>query len=309
MSNRINRNGPNGRQAKKTSPRNQIVPIPRLRLGNVQRSTINQFKRRGSGLVNRVRVCNNFLPSKSMNNEAHGMPDEMYMNLAWSVGTNLQISGAQGAFVFEGNNPWDPDPQLGGTSAQEYQLMINHYRYCKVYGSAIQVNYTCINQASFSAVVVPRTVNVGMTYDVVKSLPRAKVGPLVVNTGTSSARITNDANTAALYGIPDLDYDTNHDWDLDNGESGTTVTEPPRKWYWYIYFSAAASQAVMNGSAEITIVYRCKFYHKRYLDSLQTVTGDGDVAVTEMLSRTTKDITDPLPIILLDQAQFIDKLD
>lgn len=225
--------------------------------------------------------------------------------LCYTNDVQLQSSIGEQQMIYEGNNPWDPDPQLGGRSADQYQVLSQVYKYCRVYGSAIEVNYSTINLDAFQCVVAPKAENSSVSYEMLMCMPRAKSGRIVQAGGFSSSRILNDANTASLYGIPDLDYDVSNQFSLVNAEQSTSVTEPTRKWYWHVAFQNLASQSALNGAAKVRIFYRCHFYGRKFQSVLDTVANDGDEEIPVLApSGSETSINDP-PEPLLGESQFV----
>lgn len=252
----------------------------------------NRFKRQGS-TINRINLFQNYLPSKVCMSNTLGFPDELDVTLCYSNDLQLQSSVGEQQMIYEGNNPWDPDPQLGGRSADQYSVFMPIYRYCRVYGSAIEVNYNVINQQAFQCTVAPLAENSAIAYEMLMCLPRSKVGRLVNAEGMSSWRIVNDANTASLYGINNLDWDLSNQFSLENTGTSTAV-EPTRKWYWHVAFQNNASQNTLNGSAKVRIFYRCHFYGRKFQSQLTAVTNDGDEDIPVLQPSYETNINDPV---------------
>jgi hypothetical protein len=250
-------------------------------------------KRNGAGkkprlLIDTVRRKQNVTPAVMRAPLSFGMPDVLHVDLLWSGIVNMQTSTAQIAAMYEGNNPWDPDPQLGGTSARDYQILQLMYRYCRCYGSEIDVSACIVNGNGFEVSVAALNKSTGVTYDLLQTLPQFMRGRHLTDGGITETRIKNFCSTKTLFGIQNLNWDLDHSFDLDNGESGTSVTEPSRKWYWYIYASSNGSQTGINCSVNVTIRYQCKFFSKKYLSSLSDVTDDGDDTLPLMTGTTVK---------------------
>lgn len=268
------------------------------------------FKNVGSTISRRVNTFHNRQPTKACMSNALGFPDELDVTLAYSNSLQLQSAVGEQQMIYEGNNPWDPDPQLGGRSADQYSIFKQVYRYCRVYGSSIEVNYNIINQEGFQCTVAPLAENDPISYEMLMVLPRSKTGRLVNAAGITSSRIVNDANTAGLFGINNLDWDVSNSFSLEN--TGSSAIEPARKWYWHVAFQTNESQNILNGSAKIRIFYRCHFYGRKFQSQLSTVTDDGDddIPVLEPGSGGITIDDPPNPIVgvkPLNVAQFIDR--
>lgn len=259
------------------------------------------FKNMGSSNVNSINIFRNYQPSHVVSPHSLGFPDEMDLTLVYSNDLNMQSSVGEQQMIYEGNNPWDPDPQLGGRSASEYHTLMRVYRYCRVYGSAIEVNYNVINGDGFQCTVAPLAEPSAISYEMLMCLPRSKTGRIVTSQGVSSSLIVNDANTAALYGIKNLDWDISNQFSLIN-TSDTAATEPTRKWYWHVAFQNNAGQNSLNGTAKVRIFYRCHFYGRKFPTVLTSVTSDGDDAIPTLEPSLETTILDPVTL----GAQILD---
>lgn len=261
------------------NPRNRRGRRRRNRRGGNQNNISlrrNRFKNLGKSNNNIVSMYNNYQPTYMLNDRSVGFPDSLDVTLCYYNDLQLQSSVGEQQMIYEGNNPWDPDPQLGGRSADQYSVFASVYKYCRVYGSAIEVNYSVINSDSFQCLVTPKAENASSSFEILQCMPRSKIGRIVQAQGINSSLLKNDCNTASLYGIPNLDYDVANLFSLTNTEGSTAVTEPTRKWYWHVSFQNVASQNSLNGAAKIRIFYRCHFYGRKFASVLTTVTDDGD---------------------------------
>lgn len=256
------------------------------------RRQINQYRNLGKQNNNVTTIVQNYQPIHTVL-PGLGMPDELDVTLCYYDDLNIASGLSSNQMTYEGNNPWDPDPQLGGRSADEYVALSRLYRYCRVYGSAIEVNYAIINSDSFQCVVTPKAEKYSMSYEMLMCMPRSKSGRIVSPSGTTSWTIRNDCNTASLYGIPNLDWDINNQFSLFNPDLSTSVTEPVRKWYWHVAFSTVATQNSLNGAAKVRIYYRCHFYGRKYDANLTSVSNDGDEDIDPLLPSGTTLISDP----------------
>lgn len=276
--------------------RNSVGGRRRQRRNNRNNNRINlgrgRFKNTGTP-VNQINSRPNFLPTQITSNSL-GFPDEMNVTLAYFNDLQLQSSVGEQQMIYEGNNPWDPDPQLGGVSADQYQVFMSVYRYCRVYSSTIEVNYNIINSDGFQCVVAPLAENDSIAYEMLASIPRSKTGRMVSVYGPSSSRIVNSASTASLYGTQNLDYDLSNQFSLINTGS-SVATEPVRKWYWHVAFQNNASQNSLNGTAKVRIFYKCHFYGRKYQPNLSTVTSDGTTSIPILSAgNSTVEINDPI---------------
>jgi len=259
-----------------------------------RRITKNRFKNMGKA-NNNVITFSNYQPVNATL-PSLGFPDTLDVTLAYTNDLQLSSSVGEQQMIYEGNNPWDPDPQLGGQSADQYSVFASVYRYCRVYGSAIEVNYSVINSDGFQALVCPRAENASTSYEIMMCMPRCKTGRLVNANGMSSWRIQNDANTGALYGISNLDYDIANTFSVINPDGSTTSTEPIRKWYWHVAFQNNASQNSLNGAAKVRIFYRCHFYGRKFASNLSSVTSDGDEDIPVLVDVSDHEVTISDPI-------------
>lgn len=270
--------------------------------GQLQRQ-MNNFRQFGRTNYNVSRSFNNNLPSHSINSNSWGFPDTYDVTLVYSNDLNLASSVGEQQMIYEGNNPWDPDPQLGGKSADQYQIFAQAYRYCRVYGSAIEVNYNIINQEGFQVCVTPRAENASSSYEILMTMPKAKTGRFVSLNGMTSWTIRNSCNTATLYGIKNLDYDIANTFSLINGEQSSTVTEPLRKWYWHVAAQCNATQNLLNAALKVRIFYKCHFYGRIYGSVLSSPTNDGDEEIPILVSTPETIIEDPPEPISFSKVQ------
>lgn len=267
------------------------------------------FKNAGSLPQRNIRRITNYLPTHGRATAGVGFPDTYNVTLCYSNDLNLASNVGEQQMIYEGNNPWDPDPQLGGRSADQYQVFAQVYKYCRVYGSMIEVNYNCINSDAFQCTVVPLADNPSISYEMLMCLPRAKTGRIVTTSGISSSMIVNDANTASICGIRNLDYDIGNTFSLHNVDQSTTVTEPARKWYWHVAMQTNATQNSLNGACKVRIFYRCHFYGRKFAANLQSVTNDGDDEIPVLVeSNTPVIIEDPPPDNLINKQLATDEL-
>lgn len=238
------------------------------------RNQLELYKKGPTDFQNNMSRQRNYRPSVYVNRFSNGLPDEFCVNLVYANQFSVDTVTNQFAFNYEGANPWDPDPQIGGESAREYGFFASAYRYCRTYGSALTADYTIFSGQPVFGVLTPTHDSRGITYTLASSLPRAVKGAAVSLGGITNCRLYNSANTAAILGYPNLDYSLEHTFDLDNGDQGSSVTEPTQFWYWCLYFSSAAGQSGIHVTGSVKIVYKCRFYKKKYLATLQE---NGDV--------------------------------
>lgn len=253
------------------------------------------FRNNGS----KIRNVHNFQPTHSSATGV-GFPDSYDVTLCYSNNLQLASNVGEQQMIYEGNNPWDPDPQLGGRSADQYSVFQQVYKYCRVYGSKIEVDYNIINSDAFQAVVAPLVDNPSISYEMLMCLPRSKVGRIVSVGGITSSKLVNDVNTAAICGLGNLNYDIGNTFSLINADQSTAVTEPTRKWYWHIAFQTNATQQALNGSCKVRIYYRCHFYGRKFQAVLNEVTSDGDMTIPTLVQSDD-------PTIIDDPEELVNK--
>ena len=283
-----NKNNVNRRQRNIRTRRRRGLGRNIRRRNQSRRAFLEQrYKNRKNLKLNRNRQIPNERPSIGLVNSL-GMPDDLYVDLVWAGIVDMQTVTAQVSVMYEGNNPWDPDPQLGGTSARDYQILQLLYRYCRVYASEIEVTGTIVNGNPFELAVFPMNKSVGVSYDLAMTLPRVVRSKPLTESGITSTRLVNYCSTRSIFGIENLDYDLDHNYDLDNSENGTSVTEPNQRWFWYIYASSNGSQSGINCALNVQIRYKCKFFSKIYHNTLSTVSSDGDISLPPMVVSNVK---------------------
>lgn len=237
----------------------------------------------------------NYQPSHVTSGRGVGFPDSFDVTLCYSNDLQLTSSVGEQQMIYEGNNPWDPDPQLGGRSADQYDVFRQVYRYCRVYASHIEVNYNIINGSGFQCCVAPLAENPSISYEMLMCLPRAKTGRVVNVSGITSSKLVNGASSSAMYGFNNLDWDISNTFSLINPDLSTSVIEPTRKWYWHVAFQNNASQSDLNGACKVRIFYKCHFYGRKFNSTLQAVTDDGDTEIPVLVeSQSPTLIQDPV---------------
>lgn len=249
--------------------------------GKNTQGEIQTFKKQ-QVFLNSIQLQNR-VPTIYINRFSNGLPDEMYINLTYTAQFSVDLAINQGAIFYEGMNPYDPDIHLGGESSRDYAVLQPIYRYCRCYGSSATLKYTIYAGQPFTAVLSPTLNNFGMAFTLVSSLPRAVTGHAVSLGGISSRSINNSCSSASVFGIPDMDYDLDHNYDLDNREASGSPIEPPNRWFWICYFSTLAGQNGIKASGDIKIVYRCKFFTRKQLATLQEITDSDPTTFVDML--------------------------
>ena len=168
-------------------------------------------------------------------------PDRMFIKMRFAYIVRVSGTVAQ-QYVFCGNSIYDPDPAIGGASAEGFNQWMAFYQFYRVHNSSIRVDVTpdytgaSPNYSNIRAIVVPSTTATWTLSPMAASCSRFARKGHIAWTGKGLATITNRMSTCKLLGLRSNEGDM---YSL----SGTSSSNPTILWYWHILFDG------MNGSS------------------------------------------------------------
>jgi len=206
-------------------------------------------------------------------------PDRIMVKLKFAYVLNVSGVSAQ-VYTFVGNSVYDPDPLVGGTSAEGFNEWLAFYDYHRVHRSAINVEVTpdysgsAPNQSNVRIFVIPSTAATWSLSTNSTASARFVKQAFLAWTGRGVAKIRSTMQTAKIFG---LHTNTADNFNL----AGIGLSNPTTKWYWHIIFSPM-NQSVTDVKvfSQIVINYTVEFFNRKAAIALSipTVTfQDGEV--------------------------------
>lgn len=207
-------------------------------------------------------------PSTQVNVPRFGptiFPDRQIVKLRYSdSGTGTSTAGAAWAYVYAGNNVFDPDFTGVGSQPLGYSIYADNYRRYNVRASAIQFQLvpstttTMLTSAMIAGVfpstlsgTLPTNMNDFMSQPYVNyKMPVAQWGSLTSNT------MNNYMSTSKLMGVlPHAAQDESYSGSVSSGTPG-------KPWYWVL--SAACADLTSTGTVIwiVHIDYYIEFYDR-----------------------------------------------
>lgn len=189
-------------------------------------------------------------------------PDRIMVKLKFAYVLNISGTSSQ-VYTFVGNSVYDPDPLVGGTSAEGFNEWLAFYDYHRVHRSAINVEVTpdysgaTPNQSNARIFVIPSTAATwSLSVNSTASARFVKTAFLAW-TGKGLARVRSTMQTAKIFG---LHTNTADNFNL----AGIGLSNPTTKWYWHIIYQAM-NQSVTDIKvfSQISIMYTVEFFNRK----------------------------------------------
>lgn len=207
-------------------------------------------------------------------------PDRVMVKLRFGYKLAVSGTGTQ-QYSFSGNSIYDPDPLVGGTSAEGFAQWMAFYDYYRVHHSKIELDvfadYTAATpmEAVVTTYVIPtQSSSYSLTSDSTNASRYVKKCH-VAWTGGGYDSVSNSMDTARLIGLRTI---TNDMYTL----SGTSSSNPTVQWYWQCLFRPMNTLATKL-QVDVRVTYTVELFQRKAAIAqaiTETHVEDGKVILT-----------------------------
>lgn len=184
-----------------------------------------------------------------------GIPDSMFVKLAYAEVFRPTVVAAQQDYTFKGNDVFDPNSTGVGHQPLYFDQYAAIYQKYRVFGSSIRVDL--INVSGDSAVlatVVPHTLVTALTMEWAQEWQRSRTPRIVPIAQRYPIRVKDYTTTRKVIGANKAMMSA------DDVLTASVTTSPSNPWFWHIIVSSIDGLTFLDLYINVKIVYYVQFY-------------------------------------------------
>lgn len=240
------------------------------RRGSFRRSFRRFSKRglKGRGHASRMRV-----------RQPTFFSDATFVKLNYHTRLYIQAGATPKVYIYELNDIWDPDGQVGGKTAYGQEYWAALYQKFTVYGSKIYaelIGTNAVNASQCCDLVYWPTASstIGSDNDFNSVIPYAKQKIIQLGSGRTNYRVKSYMSTAKICGVDKKRISDDPNFSGLTSVSSTGGASPNNLAAWFFSFQSADRVATIDCILNLKITYYVKFYGRKI--PLWNIASSGD---------------------------------
>lgn len=250
-----------------------------------RRRARNRRQRRKNKIVANNNDRNVFGPNANRFSNVILTPDRMFIKMRFAYLFSASSTSAV-EYPFVGNSIYDPDPAVGGASADGFSQWMAFYKYYRVHASTLRVDVTADysgaspNYSTVRVVTCPSRNSTWTLSPNAMATSRFARKTHIAWSGGGYGRVSNTMTTCKITGLRSDEGDM---FSL----SGTDASNPSVLWYWHTLIQGM-SQADFKVFVEILLTYHVELWFRKdtieLSETVQSVIKDGVIVSSEKTS-------------------------
>lgn len=230
------------------------------KINNESRRRKGKRRKRVIGDVSKNNNENNYGPNQNRFSNVILSPDRMFIKMRFNYLFTASSTVAV-EYPYVGNSIYDPDPAIGGASADGFNQWMALYEYYRVHASDLKVNVNADysgaspNYSNVRVITVPSTTATWTLSVNAAATSRFAKESHISWSGGGMCVLNNSITTCKVLGIRSNEGDM---YSL----SGTSSSNPTIKWYWHLLIQGM-STADLKVFTEIRITYHVELWKRK----------------------------------------------